>query len=56
MSSITPSFFQAVDIIQAVSVGQNCHTGAVDSETHKIYFSLKNFHGSPLLRIMSPSK
>ena len=38
------------------SVGPNCHTVAVDSETHKVYFPLKNFHGSPVLRIMSPAK
>jgi DNA-binding beta-propeller fold protein YncE len=38
------------------SVGPNCHTVAVDSETHKVYFPLKNFHGNPVLRIMSPSK
>ena len=38
------------------SVSSNCHTVAVDSETHKVYFPLKNFHGSPLLRIMIPNK
>jgi hypothetical protein len=37
-------------------VGPNCHTAAVDSETHKVYFPLKNLHGSPGLRIMSPGK
>jgi|SRR5665213_396246 len=38
------------------SIGPNCHTVAVDSETHKVYFPLKNFHGSPVLRIMAPIK
>ncbi len=37
-------------------VGPNCHTVAVDSKTHKVYFALKNFHGSPMLRIMSPGE
>lgn len=38
------------------NVGPNCHTVAVDSETHKVYFPLKNFHGSPVLRIMAPGQ
>lgn len=36
-------------------VGPNSHTVAVDSKTHKIYFPLKNFNGSPVLRIMTPT-
>ena len=38
------------------NVGPNCHTVAVDSETHKVYFPLKNFHGSPVLRVMVPAQ
>lgn len=38
------------------SAGPNCHTVAVDSETHKVYFPLKNLHGSPVLRIMIPGR
>src|SRR5438105_2198331 len=33
-----------------VDVGPNAHTVAVDSKTHKAYFPLKNFNGSPVLR------
>lgn len=36
-------------------VGPNSHTVAVDSETHKVYFPLKNLNGSPVLRIMTPT-
>jgi DNA-binding beta-propeller fold protein YncE len=36
-------------------IGANCHTVAVDSQTHKVYFPLKNVNGSPLLRIMLPT-
>jgi DNA-binding beta-propeller fold protein YncE len=36
------------------NVGPNCHTVSVDSETHKVYFPLKNVEGKPLLRIMAP--
>ena len=36
------------------SAGPNCHTVSVDSETHKVYFPLKNVNGAPLLRIMIP--
>lgn len=35
-------------------VGANCHTVSVDSQTHKVYFPLKNVNGTPLLRIMVP--
>jgi DNA-binding beta-propeller fold protein YncE len=34
--------------------GPNCHTVAVDSQTHKVYFPLKNVNVAPLLRIMIP--
>ncbi|MDQ6632008.1 MAG: YncE family protein [Verrucomicrobiota bacterium] len=37
-------------------VGANCHSVAVDSETHKVYFPLKNVKGAPLLRIMIPKE
>jgi DNA-binding beta-propeller fold protein YncE len=37
-------------------VGPNCHTISVDSTTHKVYFPLKNVNGSPVLRIMEPTK
>jgi DNA-binding beta-propeller fold protein YncE len=36
-------------------VGPNSHTVAVDSQTHKSYFPLKNVNGSPVLRIMIPT-
>jgi DNA-binding beta-propeller fold protein YncE len=36
-------------------VGPNSHTVAVDSQTHKAYFPLKNINGSPVLRIMIPA-
>jgi len=38
------------------NVGPNCHTVSVDSQTHKVYFPLKNVNGSPLLRIMVAGK
>ncbi|MEO7676544.1 MAG: hypothetical protein ABIV39_07275, partial [Verrucomicrobiota bacterium] len=34
------------------SVGANCHTVAIDSQTQKVYFPLKNVQGAPMLRIM----
>jgi DNA-binding beta-propeller fold protein YncE len=37
-----------------MEVGPNCHTVAVDSKTHKVYFPLKNLNGAPVLRIMIP--
>lgn len=37
-----------------VDVGPNSHTVAVDSNTHKVYFPIKNLNGSPVLRIMLP--
>lgn len=37
-------------------VGPNSHTVAVDSETHKAYFPLKDVNGAPVLRIMVPSR
>jgi DNA-binding beta-propeller fold protein YncE len=37
-------------------VGPNSHTVAVDSETHKAYFPLKNVNGAPVLRIMAPAQ
>lgn len=37
-----------------VDIGPNSHSVAVDSNTHKIYFPLKNLNGSPALRIMIP--
>ncbi len=36
-------------------VGPNSHTVAVDSQTHKVYFPLKNVDGRPVLRIMVPA-
>lgn len=33
----------------------NAHTVAVDPETHRVYFPLKNVNGHPVLRIMQPS-
>jgi DNA-binding beta-propeller fold protein YncE len=39
-----------------VDVGPNSHTVAVDSETHKVYFPLKNVDGAPILRIMVPAE
>jgi YVTN family beta-propeller protein len=38
-----------------VKVGANSHSVSVDSETHRVYFPLKNVNGSPLLRIMTPA-
>lgn len=38
------------------NIGANCHTVSVDSQTHKVYFPLKNINGSPLLRIMIPAR
>jgi YVTN family beta-propeller protein len=35
-------------------VGNNAHVVAVDPETHRVYFPLKDFGGAPLLRIMKP--
>jgi DNA-binding beta-propeller fold protein YncE len=37
------------------AVGPNSHTVAVDSQTHRAYFALKNVSGSPVLRIMLPA-
>lgn len=37
-----------------VPVGPNCHTVAVDSDTHRVYFPLKNVNGRPVLRVMVP--
>jgi DNA-binding beta-propeller fold protein YncE len=37
-------------------VGPNSHTVAVDSQTHKAYFPLKNVNGKPVLRIMTPTQ
>ena len=37
-------------------VGPNSHTVAVDSNTHKAYFPLKNLNGAPVLRIMVRSR
>jgi len=36
--------------------GPNSHSVAVDSNTHKAYFPLKNLNGAPVLRIMTPSQ
>ena len=36
-------------------LGPNAHVVAVDSETHKSYFPLKNFGGKTVLRIMIPA-
>jgi YVTN family beta-propeller protein len=38
-----------------VNVGANSHSVSVNSETHRVYFPLKNVNGSPLLRIMAPA-
>lgn len=38
-----------------VNVGPNSHSVSVDSETHRVYFPLKNVNGSPILRIMTPA-
>lgn len=39
-----------------VEVGPNSHTVAVDSQTHKAYFPIKNLNGAPTLRIMIPAQ
>jgi YVTN family beta-propeller protein len=38
-----------------VNVGPNSHSVSVDSETHRVYFPLKNVNQSPILRIMTPA-
>jgi hypothetical protein len=35
-------------------VGPNAHVAAVDVETHRSYFPLKNFGGQTMLRILQP--
>jgi YVTN family beta-propeller protein len=36
-------------------VGPNAHTIAVDSDTHRVYFPLKNTGKGPVLRVMQPA-
>ena len=38
-----------------VKVGPNSHSVSADSQTHRVYFPLKNVNGSPVLRIMAPT-
>ena len=38
-----------------VKVGANSHSVSADSQTHRVYFPLKNVNGSPVLRIMAPA-
>lgn len=38
------------------NVGPNSHTVAVDSNTHKVYFPIKDLNGTPVLRIMVPAQ
>jgi YVTN family beta-propeller protein len=42
-----------VTLAGAPRIGPNAHVVAVDSDTHKVYFPLKNVDGHPVLRIMS---
>ncbi len=35
-------------------VGSNAHVAAVDPASHAVFFPLKDVHGQPVLRIMSP--
>lgn len=35
-------------------VGPNAHVVAVDQQTHRVYFPLKNLDGHPILRVMEP--
>src|SRR6202035_3073239 len=35
-------------------LGPNAHTVAIDKQTHRAYFPLKDVGGAPLLRIMEP--
>lgn len=37
-------------------VGPNAHVVAVDQQTHRVYFPLKDLRGGPALRIMEPVK
>jgi hypothetical protein len=44
-----------VSKIGEVPIGPNAHVVAVDPETHKSYFPLKDVDGHPVLRIMRPN-